>query len=259
MFSLADHRFRLEGEAVWRDADAATLRGLLAAGAHCSAAVAGAGTVYGTLLNDRASLDDLGGAMSEPPYKVPPTAPVLYVRPRNTWSGHGASIAVPPGNTGVTVGGSLGIVIGRPAVNVGVDRAFDYVAGYTTVADLCVPHASVYRPVVDLRSRDGFCVSGPAMVAKRHIRDPDATRIAIQVAGQPSFMANTSTCVRSVARLVADVTEFMTLMPGDVLTLGAPHGAPLAHAGDAVQIQVGAQEPLCFSLRAETVPPEVMR
>lgn len=257
MFSLADHRFRLEGEAVWRDADAATLRELLAAGTHCGAAVAGA--VYGTLLNDRAALGALGAAMSEPPYKAPPKAPVLYVRPRNTWSGHGASIAIPPGDAGVAVGGSLGIVIGRTAVNVGVERALDYVAGYTTVIDLCVPHASVYRPVVDLRSRDGFCVVGPALVAKRHVDAPDAARIEIRIAGRPSFVANTSTCVRSIARLLADVTEFMTLVPGDVLTLGAPHGVPVAHAGEVVQVQVDDQEPLGFSLRAEMPTQEATR
>lgn len=254
MFSLADHRFRLEGETVWRDADAATLHGLLSAGAHCRAPLAGA--MYGTLLNDRAALAALGAALSEPPYQAPPRAPILYLRPRNTWSGHGATVPVAPGDAGIVVGGSLGIVVGRAAANVPFDRALDYVAGYTTVVDLCVPHASLYRPVVDLRSRDGFCVVGPALVAKRHLGKPDGARIEIRVAGQLPFVANTSRCVRSVARLLADVTEFMTLRPGDVLTLGAPHGAPVAHAGDAVQVQIDAQEPLRFALGAETATPE---
>ncbi|HEU0276608.1 MAG TPA: fumarylacetoacetate hydrolase family protein [Rhodanobacteraceae bacterium] len=249
MFSLADHRFRLEGEPVWRDTDAATLHALLASGARCEAPLTGA--VYGTLLNDRATLDAMGAELSAPPYKAPPRAPVLYVRPRNTWSGHGASVRVPAGDAGVVVGGSLGIVLGRVAVKVSVERALDYVAGYTTVVDLSVPHASVYRPVVDLRSRDGFCVIGPALVAGRHAGNPDAARIEIRVAGQRPFVAGTSTCVRSVARLLADVTEFMTLMPGDVLTMGVPFGAPLAHAGDAIEVRIDDHEPLRFSLRAE--------
>lgn len=253
MFSLADHRFRLEGEAVWRDTDAATLRALLATGARCRPPLAGA--VYGTLLNDRASLAALGAALAKPPYQAPPRAPILYVRPRNTWSGHGAEVRVPADAAGVEVGGSLGIVIGRPAVNVPFERALDYVAGYATIVDLCVPHASVYRPAVDLRSRDGFCVAGPALVAKQHVGNPDATRIAIRVAGQPAFAASTATCVRPVARLLADVTEFMTLMPGDVLTLGAPHGVPHARAGDTVEVQIDDHAPLRFSLRADPAVP----
>ena len=53
------------------------------------------GTVYGTLLNFRAEWDALGARMSEAPYKAPPKAPVLYVKPANTWSTDGAAIAVP--------------------------------------------------------------------------------------------------------------------------------------------------------------------
>lgn len=249
MFVLADHQFHIEGESLARDTDAATMRALLTAGIRCRPPVAGA--VYGTLLNDPGTLEAMGEALSRPPYKVPPKAPILYVRPRNTWSGHGARITVPDAQSGVAVGSSLGIVIGRPAVNVGVAEAMAVVAGYTTLGDLCIPHESVYRPAVPLRARDGFCVIGPALVAKRHLASPDAVRIAITINEQPPFTTTTATCVRGVAQLVADVTCFMTLMPGDVLMLGAPHHAPIAHAGDTVQVRIDDWEPLAFSLHVE--------
>lgn len=249
MFVLADHQFQVEGEALPRDADAAALRALLAAGARFRAPVAGA--VYGTLLNDRDTLAAMGGALTQPPYNAPPQGPILYVRPRNTWSGQGAHIAVPDAEPGVAVGGSLGIVIGRPAVHVRVADAMDVVAGYTTVGDLCIPHDSVYRPALPQRARDGFCAIGPALVARRYLANPDAARIAVTINEQPVFAATTAGCLRGVAQLLADVTEFMTLLPGDILMLGTPYGVPVAHAGDSVNVRIADWEPLTFSLHAE--------
>ncbi|MEO5810810.1 MAG: fumarylacetoacetate hydrolase family protein [Rhodanobacter sp.] len=249
MFMLADHQFQVEGDVLPRDTDAATMRALLATNPRFRAPVAGA--VYGTLLNDRVTLESMGEALAQPPYNAPPKAPILYLRPRNTWSGHGSRIAVPDAEPGVAVGGSLGIVIGHPGVHVGVAEAMDIVAGYTTLGDLCIPHESVYRPAVPLRARDGFCVIGPALVAKRHLINPEAVRISITVNGQPTFVTTTAACIRGVAQLLADVTEFMTLLPGDIVTLGAPHGVPIAHAGDAVQVRIADWEPLAFSLHAE--------
>ncbi len=249
MFMLADHQFHIEGETLPHDTDAATMRALLTASVCLRAPVAGA--VYGTLLNDRSTLEAMGAALSQPPYNAPPKAPILYVRPRNTWSGHGARIAVPDAEPGVAVGGSLGIVIGRPAVHVGAAEAMDFVAGYTTLGDLSIPHESVYRPAVPLRARDGFCVVGPALVAKRHLPNPDAVRIVITINEQPAFATTNVNWIRGVAQLVADVTEFMTLMPGDVLMLGTPHDAPIAHAGDTVEVCIADWAPLKFSLHAE--------
>jgi 5-oxopent-3-ene-1,2,5-tricarboxylate decarboxylase/2-hydroxyhepta-2,4-diene-1,7-dioate isomerase len=53
------------------------------------------GTVYGTLMNFRGELEALGDKMNEPPYKGPPKAPVLYVKPANTWTENGGAIALP--------------------------------------------------------------------------------------------------------------------------------------------------------------------
>lgn len=235
MFSLADHLLHLEGDALPRDVSASAARALLAGGARCRAPVSGA--VYGTLLNDRAALEALGEAMSAPPYKAPPRAPILYLKPRNTLAGHGARVSV-PGAQGVQVGASLGIVIGRTAARVKASEAFDYIAGYALVADLSVPHESVYRPSVRFRARDNFCVIGPTVQARKHVADPDQLAIHVDIEGAPRFSANTSTCVRGVAQLLADVTDFMTLAPGDVLTLGVPHGAPVAHAGAHATISI---------------------
>jgi 5-oxopent-3-ene-1,2,5-tricarboxylate decarboxylase / 2-hydroxyhepta-2,4-diene-1,7-dioate isomerase len=251
MFSVADHLLHVEGEALPRDVNAAAVHALLATGASCRAPVSGA--IYGTLLNDRHALEALGEAVNAPPYKAPPRAPILYLKPRNTHAGHRARVVV-PGGEGVQVGASLGIVIGRTAARVAAHEAFDYIAGYALVADLCVPHASVYRPSVRFRARDNFCVVGPAVVARRHVADPDRLAISVNVAGRPAFAATTATSVRGVAQLLADVTDFMTLAPGDVVTLGVPHGAPVAQAGDHATLAIADWAPLEIDFVAAAAP-----
>jgi 5-oxopent-3-ene-1,2,5-tricarboxylate decarboxylase/2-hydroxyhepta-2,4-diene-1,7-dioate isomerase len=125
-----------------------------------------------------------------------------------------------------------------------VGQAFDTIAGYTLVADLSVPHASVYRPSVRFRARDGFCVIGPAVVAPRHVAAPDDLTIKVALAGREVFTAGTASSVRNVAQLIADVTDFMTLSAGDVITLGVPHGSPVAHIGDTATLSIGGLPPL---------------
>ncbi len=248
MFALADHLLHPEGDALPRDVDAATAAALLGRGIACRAPVSGA--VYGTLLNDRAALVALGDAMHAAPYKAPPQAPVLYLKPRNTFAGHRARVVVPDNALGVEVGASLGIVFGRTATRVDAASALDYVAGYTLVGDLSVPHASVYRPSVRFRARDGFCVIGPAVVAARHVAAPDRLDIAVSLNGAEPFTANTASSVRNVAQLLADVTDFMTLNAGDVITLGVPHGSPVAHVGDTATLSIGGLPPLTISFVA---------
>ncbi|MGQ7934214.1 fumarylacetoacetate hydrolase family protein [Paraburkholderia sp. D1E] len=242
MFALADHLLHPEGDALPRDVDALTVAALLARGVACRAPVSGA--VYGTLLNDRAALEALGDAVHAAPYKAPPKAPILYLKPRNTFAGHRARVVVPDDALGVEVGASLGIVIGRTATRVSAAQALDYIAGYTLVADLSVPHASVYRPSVRFRARDGFCVIGPAVVAAHHVAAPDNLTITVSLPGREVFSASTASSVRKVAQLIADVTDFMTLSAGDVITLGVPHGSPVAHIGDTATLSIGGLPPL---------------
>src|SRR5262245_9525658 len=76
------------------------------------------GTVYGVLLNHAPALAALGSQVDEAPYKAPPKAPVLYVKPRNTLAAAGGLTEVPAGVEALQVGANLGIVIGRAACRV---------------------------------------------------------------------------------------------------------------------------------------------
>ena len=76
------------------------------------------GVVYGCLLNHRPALAALGEAVNAAPYKAAPKAPVLYVKPRNTLAGDGATVCVPTDATELELGAALGLVIGRTACRV---------------------------------------------------------------------------------------------------------------------------------------------
>jgi 5-oxopent-3-ene-1,2,5-tricarboxylate decarboxylase / 2-hydroxyhepta-2,4-diene-1,7-dioate isomerase len=196
------------------------------------------GTVIGTLLNHREALAALGDSVHAAPYQAPPRAPVLYLKPSNTVVGHGVPVVVPADAPELEIGATLGIVIGRAACRVAERDALDHVAGYTIVNDLCIPHASLYRPALRFRCRDGFCPIGPALIARALVPDPDALAVEVQIDGTTAHRSSTAGRIRPVARLIADVSEFMTLRPGDLLTIGVAAGAPRARAGQRVAIAI---------------------
>ena len=196
------------------------------------------GTVYGTLLNHRSALQLLGDAVNLPPYGAPPGAPVLYIKPRNTLALSGNVVRVPPGTPEVEVGACLGLVMGRAACRLSASRALEYVAGYLIVADISVPHASFHRPSIRYKARDGYCPLGPAVTARAAIADPDALTIRAYVDGVLVQTSSTADLIRSTARLLADVTEFMTLAPGDVLAVGAAAPAIRVRSGQTLRIEI---------------------
>ena len=196
------------------------------------------GTVYGTLLNHRTALAALGEAVNRPPYNAPPTAPVLYIKPRNTLAISGSTVRIPAGTPELEVGACLGVVIGRTACKVAAPRALDYVAGYLILADVSIPHSSFHRPSIRFKARDGFCPLGPAVTPRSAIADPNAVTIRSYLDGALVQTASTADLIRPVARLLADVTESMTLAPGDVLALGAAAPAPRVRSGQRLRIDI---------------------
>ena len=196
------------------------------------------GAVYGALLNHRTALAALGQAVNEPPYKVPPRAPVLSVKPRNTLSFDGDAVPVPADAPELEVGANLGIVIGRGACRLSEANALDCVAGFLILNDVSVPAASHFRPNVRNKARDGFCPLGPRVIARALVPDPDSLGIRVYVDGRLEAWANTSGLIRNVASLLIDVTDFMTLAPGDILAAGAAAPAPRVRAGQEVRIEI---------------------
>ncbi|WP_285766191.1 fumarylacetoacetate hydrolase family protein [Peribacillus sp. SI8-4] len=196
------------------------------------------GTVYGTLLNYKGSLEALKDQVHHPPYNEPPKGPVLYIKPKNTFSAFARPIPLPAGVPELEIGAALGIVIGKTASKVKKALAMDFIEGFTIVNDVSIPHESVYRPAIRFKARDGFCPIGPWVVSKDSISDPDGLGIRVYINGQLRQENTTVNLIRPISQLIEDVTDFMTLNAGDVLLTGVPENAPLAKANDHIRIEI---------------------
>ncbi|WP_413206667.1 fumarylacetoacetate hydrolase family protein [Rhodospirillum sp. A1_3_36] len=196
------------------------------------------GTVYGVILNDRASLTRMGAALTEPPHNAPPQAPVLYIKPRNTVVGDGAVITPPNGETGLEIGGTLALVMDRAASRLSLETALDPLAGFTLAADVMASGGAYYRPAIKEKCFDGSCALGPELVPVAEMGDPATLTVRTLVDGALAQERKLSDMVRSVAQLLVDITDFMTLNPGDVLLTGVPLGAPIAARGSEVTVEI---------------------
>ena len=187
------------------------------------------GTVYGTLLNFRREWDLWSERMTQDPHKAPPKAPVLYVKTANTFCPSGQDLLLQDGVSEVDIGATLGLVIGAQA----------QVVGAVLLNDWSVPHASYYRPPVKFRCRDGF-LGLPAQVTAGQVQDWAALQLEVRRNGELVQTVQFGDLMRNIPTLLADVGEFMTPQPGDVLMVGtdclADGTRPRAQAGDRVEI-----------------------
>jgi len=204
---------------------------------HLSIEAAAYGTLFGVALNDQDLLDSLQPSFHQPPYKQPPTQPVLFIKTPNTRNRHGGTVARPAGER-LQAGPALGVVMGQAASRVSERDALLYVAGYTIVNEFSLPEDSYYRPAVKAKCRDGFCALGPDVVPAAVLSDPQTLDIRLYVNGQLRQQGCTAKHVRSVAQLIAQLSAFMTLNAGDVLITGTPPGRVDVQPGDEVAVEI---------------------
>jgi 5-oxopent-3-ene-1,2,5-tricarboxylate decarboxylase / 2-hydroxyhepta-2,4-diene-1,7-dioate isomerase len=187
------------------------------------------GTVYGTLLNFKAEQAAMQPQMHQLPYKAPPQAPVLYIKPANTWSMNGAVIAVPTRVPEVEIGATIAMVMWSNGSNQQVR--------YVLMNDLSIPHSSFFRPPVKFKCLDGFLGIGSRTI---ETDNPQDFKLEVRVNGELVQSLDFSHLVRPATQLLTDVSEFMTLRDGDVLMLGCDclsNGKrPLAKVGGVITI-----------------------
>ena len=208
------------------------------------------GTVYGVLLNFQREHALWAPRMDEAPYKGAPKAPVLYVKTANTFAPSGTAIALPRSATEAELGASLGLVIGGDPRS--GSSPLDAVRGVVLMNDLSLPHASYYRPPVRFKCPDGFLGVGPRCVPLDRAGNLPDLELTVRVDGEVVQTVDLRTLVRDAAQLLADVSEFMRLLPGDVLMLGTdcrPDGTrPRVRAGATFEISAPGFEPLVNTL-----------
>lgn len=194
-------------------------------------------------LNDRDQLATLEATFNEAPYKKPPTQPVLYYKPRNTWNLNGAEIEWAKDFDGndvpaMAVGASLGVVIGRETCRVTAEAALEHVGGYTLVSDFSLPEESYYRPDIKGKCLDGSAPVGPDIVAADTIANPDALSVTISVNGEPKSEFPLGRMQRGVAELISTISHIMTLQPGEIIAVGFAGNRVPVVKGDRVDASI---------------------
>jgi len=204
--------------------------------------------VYGVVLNDQKSVAALQPQLCTAPYKSPPAAPVLYIKPKNTFTHNNAQVTLPTNERSVEVAASLALVIGQRTTAVTADQALAHIAGIGLVADLSLPHNSYYRPAIREKCFDGALPIADALIS---IGDSAAIgQLCLE-----TYINNTlvkshklDNLVRSAEQLLADVSAYMSLRPADILLLGVSYQAPQAKVGDKVTVSIAGHSEVSFTI-----------
>lgn len=194
-------------------------------------------------LNDKAQLQALDVTFNQTPYNKPPTQPVLYYKPHNTWSVDAAEVEWAKDFDGndvpaMAVGASLGVVIGKETCRVKPEEALSFVSGYTVVSDYSLPEENYYRPDIKGKCLDTSAPVGPVIVSADKISQPDQLTVAIHVNGELKSTFYLSQMQRSVAELISIISNIMTLQPGEIIAVGFAGDRIALAKGDKVEAAI---------------------
>ncbi len=155
-----------------------------------------------------------------------PDEPVVFTKQVSCVSGPNDTVTLPPKSKKGDWEVELGVIIGTKAKNIKKADALKYVAGYCTINDLSEREFQVERSGqwTKGKSYDTFGPIGPWLVTSDEVKDPQNLHLWLELNGKRVQDGNTSTMVFGVAHIVAYLSQFFTLMPGDVITTGTPPG-----------------------------------
>jgi 2-keto-4-pentenoate hydratase/2-oxohepta-3-ene-1,7-dioic acid hydratase in catechol pathway len=155
----------------------------------------------------------------------PPGQPTFFAKFRNALARPGANVALPAASEKVDYEAEIAFVIGRRCAEVSAGEALDAVAGYTLLNDLSARDLQFATPQwMPGKVFDGSAPCGPAIVTADEAGAPDAIEFALDLNGERMQEASTSDLIFSVAELIARLSRWMTLEPGDIVSTGTPSG-----------------------------------
>ncbi|MDU9005098.1 fumarylacetoacetate hydrolase family protein [Sedimentitalea todarodis] len=155
-----------------------------------------------------------------------PDEPILFNKSTATYCGANDDILYSPKMTKLDWEVELGIVIGKPALNISKSEAMEHVAGFVLVNDLSERAWQMERAGqwVKGKSFPNFCPTGPVLVTPDEIGDVQALNMWLDVNGKRMQSGNTGTMIFDVATIVSYMSEFTRLEPGDLICTGTPPG-----------------------------------
>ena len=188
--------------------------------------------------------------------QVPPE-PIVFSKFTSCICGPDDPILIPRGSEKTDWEVELGIVIGRPARYITEDQAMDHVAGFCVINDVSERAFQNERAGQWCKGKgcDHFGPIGPWLVTADEVADPQALRLWLRLNGQTMQDGSTATMVYGVRFLVAYLSQFCTLQPGDIIATGTPPGVGMGlkpprflRAGDVVELGIeglGQQRQIC--------------
>lgn len=176
-----------------------------------------------------------------------PTEPVVFFKATTALCGPNDDIVIPPGSEKTDWEVELAIVMERRAAYVSEDDAMDHVAGYALHNDYSERAWQLERggQWVKGKSFDTYAPVGPFLATRGEVPDPHGLRLWLTVNGETLQESNTSDMIFGVPALVSYLSQFMTLLPGDIISTGTPSGVGLGldpprylKPGDVVELGI---------------------
>ncbi|MEP1201907.1 fumarylacetoacetate hydrolase family protein [Tateyamaria sp.] len=176
-----------------------------------------------------------------------PEHPILFFKANSAIVGAFDDVVMPRGSTHTDWEVELGVVIGKTAKYVSKADALDYVAGYCVVNDVSERHfqTKLTGQWTKGKSCDTFGPTGPYLVTRDEIPDPQNLAMELDVNGKRMQTGNTATMIFTVAEIIEHLSGLMTLHPGDVITTGTPPGVGMGmkppvylNVGDVMEVEI---------------------
>ena len=176
-----------------------------------------------------------------------PVEPLVFSKAVNCLSGPNDPLILPKDSKCTDYEIELAVIIGSRAKYVDKKEALNYVAGFAVMNDYSEREFQIERggQWIKGKSFDGFGPLGPWLVTKDEIPDPQNLNLWCKVNGKKRQESNTCNMVFDVSTIISNISTYMTLLPGDVITTGTPSGVGLGHkppvylkAGDIVELGI---------------------
>ncbi|MBA7669888.1 putative protein YisK [subsurface metagenome] len=165
-----------------------------------------------------------------------PEAPLIFLKPPTALIGPEDNIVYPPSSTRVDYECELAVVMKKPAWQVSIGEALDYVFGYTCFND--VSARDHQRQDVQWTRAKGFDTFAPVGPCIETELDPGNVHLETYLNGEIKQRGNTSDLIYPVPELISFISQVMTLLPGDIIATGTPSGIGPMFPGDTVEIKI---------------------
>lgn len=178
---------------------------------------------------------------------TPPTEPIVFSKATSALSGPFDPVIIPRGSEKTDWEVELGVVIGKPALYVSEADALSHVAGYCVINDVSERAFQIERggQWIKGKSAPTFGPTGPYLVTADEIDDPQALDLSLSLNGETVQKSDTSDMIFGVAEIVSYLSQFIALVPGDIIATGTPSGVGMGmkpqrflKPGDVMEVTV---------------------